>query len=334
MSIEFTKESAIRDHVLKSVSIALALFVLVVASSNFFLSKDYVLGSLEVLISLILFHVYYETKRGFSLSWQPLLLATVITGGLIYGFANAKPQAAIVMWVFVLPPLYQLLFNRFIGSLFTFAMLGATALLYFPNLFNEDVYPFAFVNFVIPYSMIWLISFNHESVRIGVKERLEQLARTDALTGAFNRLALQQDASNTLHHSPADYLLHFDLDWFKAVNDTYGHSTGDQVLKEVVSKTQRVLPSGKVYRIGGEEFCVIFEAENFEDATTKADGLKKSIAEMTVSKGNHHIKVTISGGLIEISSLGMTEQLDDALQRTDKALYKAKQSGRNLIVAA
>ena len=334
MSIEFTKESAIRDHVLKSVSIALALFVLVVASSNFFLSKDYVLGSLEVLISLILFHVYYETKRGFSLSWQPLLLATVITGGLLYGFANAKPQAAIVMWVFVLPPLYQLLFNRFIGSLFTFAMLGATALLYFPNLFNEDVYPFAFVNFVIPYSMIWLISFNHESVRIGVKERLEQLARTDALTGAFNRLALQQDASNTLHHSPANYLLHFDLDWFKAVNDTYGHSTGDQVLKEVVSKTQRVLPSGKVYRIGGEEFCVIFEAENFEDATTKADGLKESIAEMAISKGNHHIKVTISGGLIELSSLGMTEQLDDALQRTDKALYKAKQSGRNLIVAA
>lgn len=334
MSIEFTKESAIRDHVLKSVSIALALFVLVVASSNFFLSKDYVLGSLEVLISLILFHVYYETKRGFSLSWQPLLLATVITGGLIYGFANAKPQAAIVMWVFVLPPLYQLLFNRFIGSLFTFAMLGATALLYFPNLFNEDVYPFAFVNFVIPYSMIWLISFNHESVRIGVKERLEQLARTDALTGAFNRLALQQDASNTLHHSPADYLLHFDLDWFKAVNDTYGHSTGDQVLKEMVSKTQRVLPSGKVYRIGGEEFCVIFEAENFEDATRKADGLKESIAKMAISKGSHHIKVTISGGLIELSSLGMTEQLDDALQRTDKALYKAKQSGRNLIVAA
>ncbi|MGI9876531.1 GGDEF domain-containing protein [Vibrio chagasii] len=334
MSIEFTKESAIRDHVLKSVSIALALFVLVVASSNFFLSKDYVLGSLEVLISLILFHVYYETKRGFSLSWQPLLLATVITGGLIYGFANAKPQAAIVMWVFVLPPLYQLLFNRFIGSLFTFAMLGATALLYFPNLFNEDVYPFAFVNFVIPYSMIWLISFNHESVRIGVKERLEQLARTDALTGAFNRLALQQDASNTLHNSPADYLLHFDLDWFKAVNDTYGHSTGDQVLKEVVSKTQRVLPSGKVYRIGGEEFCVIFEAENFEDATRKADGLKGSIAEMAISKSSHHIKVTISGGLIELSSLGMTEQLDDALQRTDKALYKAKQSGRNLIVAA
>ncbi|WP_373942668.1 GGDEF domain-containing protein [Vibrio chagasii] len=334
MSIEFTKESAIRDHVLKSVSIALALFVLVVASSNFFLSKDYVLGSLEVLISLILFHVYYETKRGFSLSWQPLLLATVITGGLIYGFANAKPQAAIVMWVFVLPPLYQLLFNRFIGSLFTFAMLGATALLYFPNLFSEDVYPFAFVNFVIPYSMIWLISFNHESVRIGVKERLEQLARTDALTGAFNRLALQQDASITLHNSPADYLLHFDLDWFKAVNDTYGHSTGDQVLKEVVSKTQRVLPSGKVYRIGGEEFCVIFGAENFEDATTKADNLKESIAEMAISKGSDHIKVSISGGLIELSSLGMTEQLDDALQRTDKALYKAKQSGRNLIVAA
>lgn len=334
MSIEFTKESAIRDHVLKSVSIALALFVLVVASSNFFLSKDYVLGSLEVLISLILFHVYYETKRGFSLSWQPLLLATVITGGLIYGFANAKPQAAIVMWVFVLPPLYQLLFNRFIGSLFTFAMLGATALLYFPNLFSEDVYPFAFVNFVIPYSMIWLISFNHESVRIGVKERLEQLARTDALTGAFNRLALQQDASITLHNSPADYLLHFDLDWFKAVNDTYGHSTGDQVLKEVVSKTQQVLPSGKVYRIGGEEFCVIFGAENFEDATTKADNLKESIAEMAISKGSDHIKVSISGGLIELSSLGMTEQLDDALQRTDKALYKAKQSGRNLIVAA
>ncbi|CDT06380.1 GGDEF domain protein [Vibrio coralliirubri] len=334
MSIEFTKESAIRDHVLKSVSIALALFVLVVASSNFFLSKDYVLGSLEVLISLVLFHVYYETKRGFSLSWQPLVLASVITGGLIYGFANTKPQSAIVMWVFVLPPLYQLLFNRFIGSLFTFAMLVATALLYFPNLFNEDVYPFAFVNFVIPYSMIWLISFNHESVRIGVKERLEQLARTDALTGAFNRLALQQDASNIRPCCSINHLLHFDLDWFKAVNDTYGHSTGDQVLKEVVSETQRALPNSKVYRIGGEEFCVIFCADNFEDATSKANGLKDSIAQLTISKGSHHINVTISGGLIELTTQGTADQLDDALQRTDKALYKAKQSGRNLIVAA
>lgn len=158
ITIEFTKVSAIRDNVLKNVSILLGLFVLVVASTNLFLTHNYTLGAIEILISLTFFQIYYKVKSYKNLTWQPVLVASLVTVGLLYGFYHTKPNSAIVMWVYVLPALYQLLFNRVIGSIATFVMFTATSLIYFPNLFNEEVYPFAFVNFAIPYTMIWAIA--------------------------------------------------------------------------------------------------------------------------------------------------------------------------------
>ncbi|WP_192889086.1 GGDEF domain-containing protein [Vibrio bathopelagicus] len=334
MSIEFANNITIRDLVLKNVSIILALFVLVVAMTNFFISHDYVLGMMEILISSTFVHVYYKVKKNQKLSWQPLAIAATVTIGLLYGFANTKTNSAIVMWVYVLPALYQLLFDRLVGSIATFSMLVATTLIYFPNLFVQDVYPFALVNFLIPYVMIWVIAYNHETIRLGVQQRLEQLAKTDTLTGAGNRLALQQYVSNELRNSTTCYLLHFDLDWFKSVNDLYGHSAGDEVLKAVVQLATMTLPSSKVYRVGGEEFCIIFGAKDFDSALNKADRIRYSIEKLKVKKDHNVISVTISGGLLELPKVYMGNELDQALQRTDIALYKAKASGRNQIIKA
>lgn len=331
---EFTNISAIRDHVLKNVSILVGLFVLVVASTNLFLTHDYTLAAIEVLISLTFCQIYYKVKNRQSLTWQPAFVASLITAGLLYGFYHTKTNSAIVMWVYVLPPLYQLLFNRLIGSIATFAMLAATSIIYFPNLFNDEVYPFAFVNFVIPYTMIWVIAYNHETVRIGVQNRLEQLARTDSLTGALNRLALQQDTSSKIHCCAISHLLHFDLDWFKKINDTYGHSVGDKVLKITVQQIQNTLPNSKVYRIGGEEFCVIFCAIDMDEAKQISETLRRGIEDLIIDNRASAIRITISGGLIALPPKCMREELDLALQSTDKALYKAKNLGRNTILSA
>jgi diguanylate cyclase (GGDEF)-like protein len=312
----------------------LAIFVLVVASTNLFLTHNYILGLLEILISLTFVQIYYKVRTHQELTWQPFLVAFFITAGLLYGFYHTRPNSAIVMWVYVLPALYQLLFNRVIGSIATFAMFTATSLIYFPNLFNEDVYPFAFVNFAIPYTMIWVIAYNHETVRIGVQKRLEELARTDTLTGALNRLALQQDTASKIHCCAISHLLHFDLDWFKQVNDTYGHSAGDKVLKTLVEQVQTLLPNGQVYRIGGEEFCVIFCAKDLAQAKEISENIRKSIEELVIKSREFEIRITISGGLVALPTQCMSEELDLALQRTDKALYRAKTSGRNTICIA
>ncbi|UPR57195.1 GGDEF domain-containing protein [Vibrio sp. ED004] len=334
MSIEFANNTTIRDLVLKNVSIILALFVLVVAATNFFISHDYILGVMELLISTTFLHVYYKVKNNQTLSWQPFAIAAAVTIGLLYGFAHTKPHSAIVMWVYVLPALYQLLFDRLIGSIATFSMLIATTFIYFPNLFIEGTYPLAFVNFMIPYVMIWVVAYNHETVRIGVQKRLEQLVRTDALTGAWNRLALQQDASYKLHCCAKSHLLHFDLDWFKRINDTYGHSAGDKVLKAIVKEIGRVIPTSKTYRIGGEEFCVIFCTADFQQALEDSEKLRSSIEKLVILNNQSSLNVTISGGLIELPNQCTQYQLDKALQNTDKALYKAKESGRNIILPA
>jgi diguanylate cyclase (GGDEF)-like protein len=333
MAAEFTKVSTIRDRVLKNVSILLGLFILIVASTNFFLTKNYILGSLEVLISLVFFQIYFKVQRKQGLTWQPTLVAFLITVGLIYGFYHTRTNSAIVMWVYVLPALYQLVFNRMFGTIATFSMLAVTTAIYFPNLFNDDVYPFAFINFVIPYTMIWAIAYNHETVRIGVQQRLEELARTDALTKAFNRLALQQDVANKLHCCAKSHLLHFDLDWFKRINDTYGHSAGDKVLQAIVAEIKAVIPSSKTYRIGGEEFCVIFCTDDFQQALNDSERLRTSIEQLTIFNDQQKLKVTISGGLIELPNQCTQYQLDRALKSTDKILYKAKEMGRNRILA-
>nr|WP_306416899.1 GGDEF domain-containing protein [Vibrio sp. D420a] len=182
--------------------------------------------------------------------------------------------------------------------------------------------------------MIWVIAYNHETVRIGVQKRLEELARTDTLTGALNRLALQQDTASKIHCCAISHLLHFDVDWFKQVNDTYGHSAGDAVLKSLVKQVQILLPKSKIYRIGGEEFCVIFCAEHLEQAKKTSEKVRMSIEEQVIKSRESEIHITISGGLIALPTKCMSEQLDLALQKTDKALYRAKKSGRNTICLA
>ncbi|RTZ16516.1 GGDEF domain-containing protein [Vibrio aquaticus] len=331
MTTEFINTSTIRDNVLKNVSILLGLFVLVVASINMFLTYNYILGAIELVISMTFFQIYYKVRNYQSLAWQPAFVASLITVGLLYGFYHTKPSSAIVMWVYVLPPLYQLMFNRVIGSVATFAMLVATSIIYFPGLFNDDVYPFSFINFAIPYTMIWAIAYNHEIVRVGVQKRLEQMARTDSLTGAFNHLALYQDTSSKLHFCAVSHLLHFDLDWFKKINDTYGHSVGDEVLKTIVQRVQSTLTNSRIYRIGGEEFCVIFCANDMTEAKQMSETLRESIESLVFEPD---IRVTISGGLIALPNECKNEDLDLALKSTDRALYRAKASGRNVIYAA
>ena len=175
-------------------------------------------------------------------------------------------------------------------------------------------------------------------------EQSLSLALTDSLTGVFNRRYLSAHLPRLLergmgNHKPVAALL-FDIDRFKVVNDTYGHSVGDEVLREVAARASRNLRNfDLVARLGGEEFVVIMPDTDLSSAVAVAERLRRRIADepFQVSTAAGQITVTISVGVAVIDGTAenadRAETGDSLIRRADNALYQAKNAGRNRVMA-
>jgi diguanylate cyclase (GGDEF)-like protein len=156
----------------------------------------------------------------------------------------------------------------------------------------------------------------------------ERLAVTDRLTGLANRRGAEQLIRRELLRSkryavPLSFAL-FDIDHFKRINDTHGHGTGDQVLRQVARTIAAGLrESDLAARWGGEEFLVVLPNTGLENAYLCAERIRRSVAKMSVQMGE---TVTISGGVVQYTP---SEKLNDILVRADGLLYMAKNEGRN-----
>jgi diguanylate cyclase (GGDEF)-like protein len=162
------------------------------------------------------------------------------------------------------------------------------------------------------------------------------LALLDPLTMLGNRAALDSAIGRELplaqrHHQDLSVLM-IDVDYFKSINDSYGHDKGDQVLREIAKIIQNVCrETDMFFRYGGEEFLVILRNTNTQGAGIIAERLRQQIANTAIHlKEGGAIRPTVSIG---ISSLhhGCKEKAQDIFKRADVALYKAKSSGRNCV---
>ncbi|NJB67710.1 diguanylate cyclase (GGDEF)-like protein [Desulfobaculum xiamenense] len=166
--------------------------------------------------------------------------------------------------------------------------------------------------------------------------RLVHLANHDALTGAFNRRHFMELAQKEIERSrryghPLSLLM-LDIDLFKNVNDTYGHATGDEVLKALVKVCRNILREVDAFgRIGGEEFAAVLPATPRAAGIQAAERIRAAVANhaMHSPKGPFHITVSI--GVAQYKGNG--ESLDELLSRADSALYEAKGEGRDRVVA-
>lgn len=163
-------------------------------------------------------------------------------------------------------------------------------------------------------------------------KKLEESSIRDALTGVYNRRFLSEFLQRELK-SCADtgshiFLIMMDIDFFKKVNDKFGHGTGDEVLKIFAKTTQDSLrPSDVVARYGGEEFVAILHIENPNDAFTITERIRLAVQSL---KFRYDLKITASFGLVKSTSKDTDASL---LERADTCLYQAKQTGRNKTVA-
>lgn len=164
------------------------------------------------------------------------------------------------------------------------------------------------------------------------KARAEALARTDPLTGLNNRRAFYEiagDIRKQVHryHHPTTTVI-VDLDHFKRINDTYGHSNGDQVLIKTAQTIKNTLRETDLAgRLGGEEFALIISDTAMEQAKEVAERLRHAIEAIEVVDDGKLISITASIGLAEL--LSTDESIEDSLKRADIALYTAKSQGRN-----
>ena len=164
------------------------------------------------------------------------------------------------------------------------------------------------------------------------------LALTDELTGLYNRRYLLAHLDEVMARADKDgigaALLMFDIDHFKRVNDLHGHAAGDDVLRQIAARARASVRSvDLVARLGGEEFAVVMPDTPLAIATTVADRLRLAIANepFRVAAGGERLRVTLSIGATTAMPGG--ENRDQLLRRADMALYEAKASGRNRVVA-
>jgi len=170
--------------------------------------------------------------------------------------------------------------------------------------------------------------------RIRMMEKLQKLAVTDGLTKLYNsrsfysQLEMEVDRFNRYKHPLA--LLLLDLDHFKDYNDTYGHLEGDKILvhfSQIIKSCLRA--NDTAYRYGGEEFTVILPETGGDEAGTVAQRIRAALeAERFTPVNGKKVKITISIGVTEYQP---KEELSTFIQRADRAMYRSKQKGRNMV---
>ncbi len=189
---------------------------------------------------------------------------------------------------------------------------------------NEEDFRFVF--------MVQNIHENHLKLFDTLK-RYEELASKDPLTDIYNHGRIETEISNSIesfnsNNEPVSFMM-LDIDFFKKVNDKYGHSVGDIVLKQFAKAIKEFIQPYKmtIGRWGGEEFVCVCYGMNLEELKSIAEQLRQKIEDTTFEKA---IKITCSIGLTELKK-GDTAQI--IFDRVDKAMYEAKSSGRNRIIS-
>ena len=280
-----------------------------------------------IVVSTVL-AVLYAWRTGDTVK-PGIYLATIFSGGATLIAINLG-----VNWLFWIYPL--ILFNFFMvspGKALLATVLVLTSLVSYgqlnPGLVFESNYQM--VSFLVTSMMASILSFVFAYRTTSQRDRLQQLAIHDPLTGARNRRAMNEElkiaASSCRRHGNSYGVLTMDLDHFKRVNDTYGHQAGDQVLVDFVELIQGASrKEDRLFRFGGEEFLLLLPNTDKTGLLAAAQHLQQQIAHNLRGPGGA-ITMSVGGAIMR-----RDEHWEDLLERADQRLYRAKGAGRNCII--
>lgn len=172
-----------------------------------------------------------------------------------------------------------------------------------------------------------------EGKLIEYNNRLQKQANTDTLTGLYNRrkaLEYLEEMCKKEYRNIGFCISICDIDFFKKVNDTYGHEVGDKVLKQVAHKfTQKMHDCGFVARWGGEEFLLVFPECNGDDVYVKLENIRNEIKGMKIQEDNYEFNITMTFGLAEYD---FQNNINAVIKEADNKLYMGKERGRDIVI--
>ncbi len=171
-----------------------------------------------------------------------------------------------------------------------------------------------------------------ENKLIKYNKELEYIASTDPLTKLWNRFKMFEYINSRLEYNGDGFssICICDIDFFKKINDTYGHEAGDEVLRQISALLMnQIKNNGAVARWGGEEFLFFFDNYNGDDALVKLSEIRNAVKKLVVDYGDNQISFTMTFGLVEYDS---KLSIDENIKIADERLYTGKQNGRDQIV--
>jgi len=273
------------------------------------------------------------------------------TQNLIYFFRNSISMLFLLASYFWLGKHYRAILNLVSDKTIRYMSLYPiiSFLLLITN-FTTPTYISQLNNFNSIYDMILFLLFiivGYILVFLGISsaaqivsmqyemEKLELISKTDPLTGLYNRRSIREKLEyEFIHYKKTKNnfsVIIADIDYFKKINDTFGHDCGDQVLKKVAQILQDAVGErGFVSRWGGEEFLILLPETKVEDARILADRTRKIIEEEIIDYNGIQVSITSTFGA---SVNEEHERIDDTIKKADDALFKGKNLGRNCVVS-
>lgn len=315
-----------KDDILVMFGSGTSLIALTIFSIFRFLTGDIHLATLDLVISLILMMIFIQSWRGRTSEHLNMLLVVGYMGTLFAALYLKGPE--LLYWAYpCLAATYFLLPVR-IALPMNIICLFATIPILFPMLAITD-----FISVYATLSLLCIFGYIFSARTEHQKKELSKLAREDGLTGVGNRRAMEDRmdelvATYQRTQQPASLLI-LDLDFFKKINDTYGHPVGDKILVRLTQLIKaKIRVTDLMYRFGGEEFVVIANNTPLMNAAKLAEYLRE-IVQQDKSFRKYHVTCSIG-----VSEIGDFDDKESWLKRADTALYEAKSNGRNVVYVA
>ena len=275
-------------------------------------------------VALQLLSLISLIKRGFN-SFAAWSIAILQTGANIFFIMEVGMMAS--YWLYA-----SGVANYYILDRRPALLVNALACLLAVGLTFDD--PAYIVRFCAAFAMINIFLYTFGAQLEKKNDELDRMLTIDPLTRVGNRTALDETLSRVRNHfvrygTPATVIM-IDLDRFKVINDTLGHSEGDKVLCRVAGQVQaRLRPTDTLYRYGGEEFIVVAENTSLSQASFLAESIRQLIAGYQGDdRQQAEADLTVSLGVAQLRD---DESTNSMVDRADKALYKAKSMGRNWV---
>lgn len=295
-------------------------------------------GAFCFLLNAAWFHASQQLDSACLL--QGVLVSLFLLGLVWHG---GHEQTALY-WAYPFPPILYGLLGRGRGTVFNLGLFGLLALLlYGPDLGQAQYGAAASSRFLASLLTLTLACAINEHFRERSHHSMDLLhrskahqANTDALTNLANRRFVDDSLQQHLQQQP-DTLLPLavilaDIDHFKHINDSCGHQEGDKVLQQIaLIFRQKLRQQDFAIRFGGEEFLLLLPHTSLEDASRVADKIRATIAQQRLLPQHPELVITCSFG---VALLCHADLLATTIAQADKALYQAKTSGRNQVIAA